>query len=348
MGMEVLPPDINKSGSDFTPDGSNIRFGLASVKNVGEGVVEEVVKGREEEKYKSFYDFCTKVELKQFNKRTLESLIKAGAFVSIEKSRKQLLENFDSAMNTAIRENEAKASGQMNLFAMMAGGSAPTFVLSGSSEEEFPDSEVQGFEKELLGFYVTSHPLSGIKDQLPFLTTHNISELKDLREGALVTICGLISSIRLITTKTGKMLKVGTIEDLTGNTEFVAYSEILNKFGEFLEPESKVIIGGKLQHRGDEEISVSVMINNVSKVENCNIVNIDLSESMKFEEIIALKDLLIENKGTDPVVFNVGNNGSAVKILASSNYWVRASNDLQSLVKTHFKSDLEISSLDCS
>ena len=348
MGMEVLPPDINKSGSDFTPDRNNIRFGLASVKNVGEGVVEQVVKGREAEEYKNFYDFCTKIELKQFNKRTLESLIKAGAFVSIEKSRKQLLENFDSALNKAIRENEAKASGQMNLFAMMAGGNAPAFVLSGSPDEEFPDSEIQGFEKDLLGFYVTSHPLSNIKDQLPFLTTHNVSELSEIREGALVTICGLISSVRLITTKTGKMLKVGTLEDLTGTVEFVAYSEILNKFGEFLEPESKVIIGGKLQHRGDEEISVSVMINNVSKVENCNIVNINLSEKMKFEEVIALKDLLISHKGTDPVVFNIGDNGSAVKILASSNYWVQSNDDLQNIIKNHFNSDIEICSLDCS
>jgi len=348
MDMETLPPDINKSGSDFTPDENNIRFGLASVKNVGEGVVEQVVKGREREEYKSFYDFCTKVELKQFNKRTLESLIKAGAFVSIEKSRKQLLENFDSALNTAIRENEAKASGQMNLFAMMAGGNAPAFVLSGSPEEEFPDSEIQSFEKDLLGFYVTSHPLSNIKDQLPFLTTHNVSELAEIREGALVTICGLISSVRLITTKTGKMLKVGTIEDLTGTVEFVAYSEILNRAYQFLEPESKVIIGGKLQHRGDEEISVSVMINNVSKVENCNIVNINLSEGMKFEEVIALKDLLISHKGTDPVVFNIGDNGIAVKILASSNYWVQANNDLQNIIKNHFNSDIEICSLDCS
>jgi len=343
MGMEVLPPDINKSGSDFTPDEGNIRFGLASVKNVGEGVVEQVVKCREPEEYKSLFDFCTKVELKQFNKRTLESLIKAGAFVSIEKSRKQLLENIESAMSTAIREAEAKASGQMNLFAMLGGGT-PSFVLSGT-DEEFPDSEIQGFEKDLLGFYVTSHPLSNIKDQLPFLTTHNIAELKELKEGSLVTICGLISGIRLITTKTGKMLKVGTIEDLTGSVEFVAYSEILNKFGELLEPELKVIIGGKLQHRGDEEISVSVMINNVSKVENCNIVSIDLSEDMKFEEVIALKDLLIEHKGTDPVVFSIGSN---VKILVSSNYWVRATNDLQSIVKNHFKSDIDIRSLDCS
>lgn len=347
MGMEVLPPDINKSGADFTPDGKNIRFGLSSVKNIGEGVVEQITNCREAEEYKFFYDFCTKVELKQFNKRTLESLVKAGAFSSIEKSRKQLLENLDSAINTAIRESEAKASGQMNLFAMMAGGGAPSFTLSGS-DEDFSDSDIQGFEKDLLGFYVTSHPLSNIKDQLPFLTTHNISELKDLKDGSLITICGLISSIRLVTTKTGKMLKIGMIEDLTGSVEFVAYSEILNKFDEFLQTESKVIIGGKIQHRGDEEISISVMINNVSKVENCNIVSINLNEDIKFEEIMAIKDLLIAHKGTDPVVFNIGNDGNAIKILSSSNYWVRSSNDLQHTIKNHFKSDIEISSLDCS
>jgi hypothetical protein len=83
-------------------------------------------------------------------------------------------------------------------------------------------------------------------------------------------------------------------------------------------------------------------------VENCNIVNINMSEKMKFEEIIALKDLLIEHKGADPVVFNIGNNGNAVKILTSSNYWVQANNDLQNIIKNHFKSDVEICSLDCS
>jgi len=347
LGIEVLPPDINKSGADFTPDGNNIRFGLASVKNVGEGVIEEIVKCREPEEYQSFYDFCTKVELKQFNKRTLESLIKAGAFVNIEKSRKQILDNLDSAVNSAVRDAEAKASGQMNLFALMSDASAPTFSFSGT-DEEFADADIQTFEKELLGIYVTSHPLSNIKDQLPFLTTHNVSELIELREGSLVTICGLISSVRLITTKTGKMLKVGTIEDLTGSVEFVAYSETLNKFGELLETESKVIIGGKIQHRGDEEISINVMINSVSKVENCNIVHIDIDNQMKFEEIIALKDLLARFKGSDPVVLNVGNNGDAVKILASSNFWVQANNDLSNQVETSFQSKVKICSLDCS
>ncbi len=345
MGIEVLPPDINKSGAVFTPDENNIRFGLCSVKNVGAGVVEEIIRGRENEKYTSFYDFCTKVELKQFNKRTIESLIKAGAFSRIEKSRKQLFENLDSAINSAIRENETRANGQMSLFASMSTHSMPVFQLSGP-DEEFSDSEIQGFEKEYLGFYITSHPLSGIKDQLPFLTTHSIAELAEMPEGSMVTVCGLISSVRQLYTKSNKLLKVGTVEDLTGKADFVAYSEVLDKFGSYIEPESKVILGGKIQYRGDEESAPSLVINTVSKVENCNIVNVYLNRETRFEELMSLRDTLAGHKGSDPVIFNVKNNGSMLKILASSNYWVRADSEIENIIKTHFKSDIKILSLD--
>jgi len=345
MGIEVLAPDINKSGANFTPDGNNIRFGLCSVKNVGAGVVEEIERGRQEEEYKSFYDFCTKVDLKQFNKRTLESLIKSGAFTNHEKSRRQLFENLDSAMNSALRENEAKANGQMSLFAAMSTQAMPTFQLSGS-DEEFTDAEIQSFEKEYLGFYITSHPLSCIKDQLPFLTTHKISELRELPEGALVTICGLITHVRQLYTKSNKLLKVGTIEDLTGKVEFVAYSEVLDKFGSYVEPESKVIIGGKIQYRGDEESVPSIVVNNVSKVENCNIVNIFLNDESGFEELMSLKEVLSGHKGSDPVIFNVKNNGSMLKILASSSLWVRADSEIENIVKNHFRSEIDILSLD--
>ena len=346
MGIEVLPPDINKSKADFTPDENNIRFGLCSVKNVGTGVVEEITQKRHPEEYKSFYDFCAKVNLKQLNKRTFESLSKAGAFSKIEKSRKQIVENLESAINAISKENEAKANGQINLFAMMGEEASPTIFQMGGSDEEYSDSEIQGFEKEYLGFYVTSHPLSSIKNQLPFLTTHSISELKELPENAVVTVCGLVTSVRQIFTKSGKMLKVGILEDLTGKVDFVAYSDMLEKFGTCLEPESKIIIGGKIQHRGDDETVINIVINDVSMVENCNIVNIYMNQKIRFQEMMALKDFLIEHKGSDPVVFNVKNNGNMMKILTSSNYWIRSDNEVQHLIKTRFKSDIKIQSLD--
>jgi len=348
IGIEVLAPDINKSGSDFTPDSDNIRFGLASVKNLGTAIVEAVMKAREEKPFSSFYDYCTRVDMKCLNKRTLESLAKAGAFSGIEKSRKQVFENIESAVGSASRENISKASGQISLFAMGDNQSSyPTFVMSGT-EEDFSDSEIQSFEKELLGFYVTSHPLSSIRDKLPFLTTHSISELADLPEGSFVTICGLISSVKLITTKQNKLLKAGTIEDLTGSVEFVAYSEILNQFNSLLETESKVIIGGKTKHRGDEKISINVVIDSVKAVDNTNIVTITLKNKNNFEKIMAIKDFLFEHKGTDPVIFNVHSNGHPVKILISQSYWVRADNELKNAVNKKFGPDvkLSISSLD--
>lgn len=351
LGIEVLPPDVNSSRADFTPDGDNIRFGLASIKNVGLGVVESIEEARKEEHYKNFYDFLTKVDLKVLNKRTLESLIKAGAFSSIEKSRKQLFENLESALNSAIKEAQDKASGQMNLFAALSSSESSSsgiaYTLSGS-DEEYSDSEIQGFEKELLSFYVTSHPLSGIKDQLPFLTTHTILELQDLAEGSLVTICGLISSIRLITTKNNKLLKVGTLEDLTGTVDIVAYSEVLNKFNSLLESENKVIIGGKIQHRGDEEISISIIIDSVKAVDNTNLINIDVAKQAKFEHLMGLKDLLLKYKGSDPVIFNMTNGDNNVKILTSHKYWVQACNDVTYAVQNQFGNvfKINISSLD--
>ncbi|HBH19217.1 MAG TPA: hypothetical protein DDX14_09855 [Cyanobacteria bacterium UBA9579] len=350
LGIEVLPPDVNSSCADFTPDGNNIRFGLASVKNVGLGVVEAIVKAREDSSFTSFFDFCTKVDLKCLNKRTLESLIRAGAFTGIEKSRKQVLENLESALNTAIKQQEAKANGQMNLFSALSSddsSSIPVFALTGS-DEEFSDSVIQGFEKELLGFYVTSHPLSSIKDHLPFLTTHNVSELHELPEGAVITVCGLISSVRLITTKTNKLLKVGTIEDLTGNVGFVAYSEVLNEYNSLLETEAKVILAGKTQFRGDEETTVSIILNSVKPVDNCNIVNLYFNEDCKFEDIVAVKDLLLQHKGSDPIILNVGSNGNKLKMLAASNYWVQTTNELQNKITSQFrdKVSLSIKSLD--
>jgi DNA polymerase-3 subunit alpha len=342
MGIEVHAPDVNKSCADFTPDENNIRFGLASIKNVGLGVVDSIVNARKDSAFTSFYDFCTKVDLKCLNKRTLESLIKAGAFSNIEKSRRQTFENMESAVNAATRVAEAKASGQISLFSAILGDvSSPSdFVMSGS-EEEYTDNEIQGFEKDLLGFYVTSHPLSSIKDQLPFLTTHNISELTELSEGSIVTVCGLISSIRLITTKNNKMLKVGSLEDLTGSVDIVAYSEVLNQYNSFLEAESKVIISGKIQHRGDEEVTISIITDTVRQVENCNLFNININQS-NFETIMAIKDLLLQHKGNDPVIFNIKNNGSGLKILAGSNYWVKTSNDLINIINSNYNPNIQV------
>lgn len=346
MDIKVLAPDINKSFADFFPDENNIRFGLASIKNVGMSVIEEIIKAREENPFESFYDFCLRVDSKVLNRRTLESLIKAGAFCSIEKSRKQLIDNLDSIISSAQEEHKRKESGQMGLFAL-SDDSTPIFVMNDNGEE-FSDGEIQHFEKELLGFYITSHPLESIRDKLPFLTTHKTIDLSEIKEGTYITICGLISNVKLISTKNNKLLKVGTVEDLHGNVEFVAFQETLNKYNSFIEPEQKVILSGKIQLRGDDEGAiVNLVVDQVKPVENCNLIDIFIVEKLSFEQIIAMKDYLIQNQGSDPVIVNIPEDNKIIKILVNSKFWVNTTNDFINGFKNTFKgTDIKIRSLD--
>lgn len=353
MGIKVLAPDVNKSNAKFTPDGDNIRFGLASIKNVGEGVIELIEKEREtqEGEFKSLYDFCTRIDYKSYNTRTLESLIKSGAFSNIEKSRKQLIENLEPLIASAKRQSEAKSLGQASLFAGMTtstGVDLDTYTLTGS-DEEFDDKQVQAFEKEYLGFYVTSHPLSSIIDKLPFLTTHNIAELKDMPNDKSVTICGLLTQVRQIPTKKDptKFLKAGIIEDLTGKVEFVAFHKTLINYNSFIESEKKVILSGKVQKRDEDQYNI--IVDSVKPVDNSSIVTISLKDEMKFEELVGLKDVLAHFKGGDPLVMSVKEpDGKDARILCDSHFWVEASNDLVYAVNNNFaqKVDIAIKSLD--
>ena len=348
MGIKVLAPDVNKSNAAFTPDGENIRFGLASIKNVGEGVIELIEKERvtDEGEFKSLYDFCTRIDAKSLNTRTLESLIKSGAFVSIEKSRKQLIENLESLMASAKRQNEAKMLGQASLFAGMttsSGVDLDSYTLTGS-DEEFDDKQIQAFEKEYLGFYVTSHPLSCIEDKLPFLTTHNIVELKNMPNEKPVTICGLLSQVRQIPTKKDptKFLKAGVIEDLTGKVEFVAFHKTLIDYNSFIESEKKVIISGKIQKRDEDQFNI--VVDSVKSIDNSNIVTLLLKDEMRFEELVGLKDMLAHFKGGDPLVLNIKEqDGKISRILSASHFWVEASNELVHAVNSNFAEKVEIS-----
>ena len=346
MGIKVLAPDINKSSAHFTPDGGDIRFGLASIKNVGQAVIDLIEKEREEKDFESLYDFCTRLDPKCLNKRSLESLIKSGAFANIEKSRKQLMENLDSLVSSAYREAEAKSLGQVSLFAGMTtstGEQMGGFSLQGS-DEEFEDKQIQAFEKEYLGFYVTSHPLSSIVDKLPFLTTHNIAELSEMPNDKPVTICGLLSQVRQIPTRKDptKFLKAGIIEDLTGKVEFVAFHKTLLEYNSFLEAEKKVIISGKVSKR--DEDSFSVVVDSVKPVENSNIVTVSLKEDMHFEDLVSLKDMLTRFKGSDPLVLKLDSpEAGGVRVLCGSGFWVNSSNDLTYALRTNYGQKIEVS-----
>ena len=343
-GIKILPPDINKSYLEYTPDGHDIRFGLAAIKGVGVNVVNAIIAEREENgDYKNIFDFCKRIDQKFVNKKSLEGLIKSGAFTNIEKSRKQLLDNLEYILSSTARASKEKAMGQVSLFAALPENNefeSAQFQLGGS-DEEYPDKIIQQFEKEFLGFYVTSHPLFSIRKNLPFLMTHKISELKNMKEKDMATICGLITSVRKIPTKKdpSKFIIIANIEDLTDKVEVVGFNKVVVEYGDFIVPENKVIISGKVQHR--EEGATSLLIDSVKPVENSNLVTITLNQEMKYEELVGVKDILAKFHGSDPVLFKIPETND--KILTSSTFWVSATNDLKSAIDKHFSDKLAVS-----
>lgn len=343
-GIKILPPDINKSYLEYTPDGNDIRFGLAAIKGVGVNVVNAIIAEREENgDYKNIFDFCKRIDQKFVNKKSLEGLIKSGAFTNIEKSRKQLLDNLEYILSSTARASKEKAMGQVSLFAALPENNefeSAQFQLGGS-DEEYPDKIIQQFEKEFLGFYVTSHPLFSIRKNLPFLMTHKISELKNMKEKDMATICGLITSVRKIPTKKdpSKFIIIANIEDLTDKVEVVGFNKVVVEYGDFIVPENKVIISGKVQHR--EEGATSLLIDSVKPVENSNLVIITLNQEMKYEELVGVKDILAKFHGSDPVLFKIPETND--KILTSSTFWVSATNDLKSAIDKHFSDKLAVS-----
>ena len=343
-GIKILPPDINKSFLEYTPDGNDIRFGLAAIKGVGVNVVNAIIDERENNgNYKNIFDFCKRLDQKYVNKKSLEGLIKSGAFTNIEKSRKQLLDNLEYILSATARASKERAMGQVSLFSALPDNNefeSAQFQLAGS-DEEYPDKIIQQFEKEFLGFYVTSHPLFSIRKNLPFLRTHNISELNKMPEKAMATICGLVTAVRKIPTKKDptKFVMIGTLEDLTDKVEVVGFNKIVQEYGEFLVTENKVIISGKVQHR--EEGTTSLLIDSIKPVENSNLVTITLNQELKYEELCGVKDILAQFHGSDPVLFKIPETND--RILTSSTFWVSATNDLKNAIDKNFKEKVAVS-----
>lgn len=352
-GIKVLPPDINHSMSTFTPDGNNIRFGLASIKQVGEGVIEDIIKEREENgEFKSIYDYIKRLDIKCSNKKTLEGLIKSGAFANIEKSRKQLIENIEYITATASKESKAKELGQGSLFDMLGDTSAiedAKFQLSGS-DEEYDARTIQNFEKEFLGFYITSHPLSTIRDKLPFLMTHKISEIHNLPNEKVVTICGLVTATKQIPTKKDptKFIRFLTIEDLSGKIDVIAFNNKINDYGTYMQNEQRIIVSGKVSRRGEDE-HPALIVETVKTVDNSNIFTISLLEDFKYEELHVLKNILCKYSGSDPVTFKLkDSDGEELKILTASMFWVESTNELVHNLKQQFadRIDINVRSMD--
>lgn len=351
MGIKILPPDLTKSKLNFTPDGESIRFGLASIKNVGIGVVENIVKAREDKPFASLEDFLQRVDPKILNRKTLESLVLCGAFSSFGKSRRQLYYNIDALVQFAQEAQERALTGQVSLFSMLGGGddsgsesdSSFTGLSLQGPEDEFTPEEIQQYEKTLLGFYVSSHPLDNMTTLLPLIVSHTTDELKDLSDGTEVTVGGLVSNLQRKFTKAGKPLAIGQVEDLASSVEFVIFSETLEKVSEFLVDGSKLLIQGKLQFRGDDSQTYSVVVNNIRPVQQVHPFQLFFEMAPRFEDIAFIGRILSQNKGTNPVILHF-KDGSKVK--TGPKFWVDEAlqSRVSQVLSSHFGANMHIAS----
>ena len=259
MGIKVLPPDVNESDAEYTPRGKDIRFGLAAIRNVGEGVVASVKAARESKgAFASFGDFLAKVDANVCNKKTIESLIKAGAFDSLEHPRKGLMAIHLEAIDSVIETKRAEAIGQFDLF----GGDSITQVAGLDIEipaTEWDKSTLLTFEREMLGLYVSDHPLLGVEHVLRSHTDMSISQLlDDGPQDGMVTIGGLITGIQRKVSRQGASWAVVNVEDLEGAIEVLFFSNTYNQYALSLTEDRVVVVRGRFS-RTDEQVRFTAL-----------------------------------------------------------------------------------------
>ncbi|MBI2353539.1 MAG: DNA polymerase III subunit alpha [Deltaproteobacteria bacterium] len=248
QGIEVLPPDVNKSGLSFTVVGASMRFGLGAVKGVGTGAVEAILEARKDGPFKDIFDFCERVDMRRSNKKVLEALIKCGAFDSTGAARAALMEGLEGAMAYGQKIQEEKVSAQVSLFGIeeVAKGNGSGGMRL-PNVPEWQDKEKLGYEKEALGFLITGHPLDRYIDDIRRLANSEIANLGDMPDGAEVRVCGIVSAFREIITKKGDRMCFATIEDLSGGVEITVFSDIYATAGPLLKSDDPLLVTGKLE-----------------------------------------------------------------------------------------------------
>jgi DNA polymerase-3 subunit alpha len=320
MGIEVLPPDINESGVDFTPlyendaDGRRkkgvIRFGLAAVKGVGEKAVEQIIAARKQVgRFQSLFHFCENVDLRAANKQVLESLIKAGAFDKLGGNRAQMMAGLERAMESGSGLQADKQAGQMNFFGQITGGN------DYSRDHQrlpvvapWPEPQMLAFEKEVLGFYVTSNPLSHHAETINIFSNCNSSDLQQANGERQVVIGGMVLKVRYNITKSGRnagsKMAVFTLEDLQGQIEVVMFPEVLNRNGDKLAPDTVVFVKGKADYRRETPNIIADELITLDEVRDKLAAKVRLrlaAKDVTKEKVTMIKSICQHHRGKSPV-----------------------------------------------
>ncbi len=310
MGIEIVPPHVNKSFQDFHVADEKIIFGLTAVKNVGEGAIAAILDARNEGgPFCSLQDFAQRVDLKKVNRKVFESLIKCGAFDELGLSRRAMFEGLDSVLDQALSFQREKNEGQVNLF---AGGCSPgessDFIMPVSELSEWDELMTLSFEKELMGFYITGHPLMNYEEVIKKYTNATCAGLVDLPSSSQIRLAGLVKRIKEINTKKGDRMAFVSFEDLTGVTEVTFFSELYIQSLDLLNSSEPLILSGLRE--GDKEMP-KILAQDICRIQEAprkfsKSIRIKLSaREVDADQIKDLKSILLRHRGRLPVKLHV-------------------------------------------
>lgn len=349
MGIQVLPPDVNDSRAQFSAVGDDIRFGLAAIRNVGTNVVDGIIAAREEKgAFTSFEDFLDKVPAVVCNKRTIDSLIKAGAFDSLGQTRRSLQACHEDFVDEVIGVKRNEAAGQFDLFASLMGGddasaddvfgNGPVFSTEVPNLPEWDKKDKLAYERDMLGLYVSDHPLLGLEGVLGKLADVEIADLIENEErpdGAMVTVAGLITSLQRKTTKQGNLWAIAQIEDLGGSVEALFFPSTYQTVSTMLAPDTVVTVRGRLNRR-DGQVALYAQEMTIPDVSSATheAVTITLPTNRCTGPLVeSLRDVLTKHPGMSTVRLNLTSPGREVRTQLDSSLRVEASQAFYSDIK---------------
>ncbi|HHZ17433.1 MAG TPA: DNA polymerase III subunit alpha [Peptococcaceae bacterium] len=326
--IEILPPDVNESGESFTVSGNKIRFGLAAIKQVGYQAIEAILEERANGPFKSLQDFCERVELTHINRRVIENLIKAGAFSSVHKGRAQLLMVLPACLDQALAWQKQKNSNQLSLFDLATDAAekeafaCPPIPLP--DVREFTEKEILQMEKEVLGLYLSGHPLAEYKEVMARRTNGSIADLVAAGEDRdAVTLAGMITALRRSVTKKGQTMAYFVLEDLTASLDAMLFPRNLMKYNQLLKEDLPVLVTGRLSLQEDEP---KFFVDRIQPLENDNTQRpgklfLKISGSVNEEELWQkLRPVLGLYRGETPLYLYYPEKNKLIK--SNEQYWV--------------------------
>jgi len=327
MGIAVEPPDVNVSDAYFTPHGEAIRFGLAAVKNVGHNAIESIVEARKEiGAFQSIFQFCEKVDLRLLNKRVIESLVKSGAMDAMGR-RSQLMAVVDSAMDHAQKSQHDAAMGQHGLFGVFENDKETQREKPLPNIPDWDEHQRLSAEKEILGFFITGHPLEKYRDKLldfSALTTEDLGQLKSSTGRDEVLVGGILKAVRVSKSKKGDLYAQGRLEDMNGSVDILCFSESFKRLGEKLKLDVPVLVKGSV--RVEEGSNAKLMISDITPLEQAEPklarslrIKIPL-ETASTGTVDALHALCAERKGEAKVLFDLERKGDFTVVMEVEGY----------------------------